>query len=170
MTVQSQAFTDIQYGTEVQLNVNVQPAGTYTYNWSPGNYLSCTDCAAPTFAAIRSMDYTITVTDAAGCSVTATVEVGVKPDKPLFIPNVFTPNNDGQNDVFGVFTTQLNYYNLKVFNRIGEKVFESYNTTEGWDGYYQGKQAPAGVYSYTVIVTFLDGENRKYKGTVTLIR
>lgn len=170
ITVQSLTVDEVPYGNEVQLALNVQPAGTYTYAWSPGNYLSCTDCNSPTFSAVRSMDYAVTVTDAGGCSVTATVEVNVKPDKPLFIPNVFTPNNDGQNDVFGVFTTQLNYYNLKVFNRIGEKVFESYNTTEGWDGYYQGKQAPAGVYTYTVIVTFLDGENRKYKGTVTLIR
>lgn len=164
-------FDSIKFGTEIQLVTDVQPAnGTYTYEWSPANYLSCTNCATPYFSAVRSTEYELTVTDAFGCSVTATVNVNVLADKPVFIPNVFTPNGDTQNDVFGIFATGVNYYSLKVFNRWGEKVFESYNATNGWDGTYLGKDAAPGVYSYTAIITFLDGENRRYKGTVTLLK
>jgi gliding motility-associated-like protein len=164
-------FDSVKFGTEIQLTTDVQPAtGSYTYQWSPANYLSCTNCAAPYFSAIRSTEYELIVTDAFGCSVTATVTVNVLSDKPVFIPNVFTPNGDSQNDVFGIFAAGINYYSLKVFNRWGEKVFESNNTTTGWDGTYLSKDSAPGVYSYTAIITFLDGENRRYKGTVTLLR
>ncbi len=169
--VQSLVFDTVRFGTDVQLNLNVQPSsGTYTYQWSPANYLSCTDCANPVFSAIRSFEYEITVTDAGGCTVTATVEVNVKSDKPFFIPNVFTPNGDFQNDVFQVFATGTVYYHLSVFNRWGEKVFESNNVTEGWDGNYQGKGSYAGVYTYVLELNFLDTETRKYFGSFTLLR
>jgi gliding motility-associated-like protein len=97
--------------------------------------------------------------------------MNVLADKQVFFPNAFTPNNnDFVNNEFGVFTNGLKYYSLEVYNRIGEKVFLSYNENKGWDGTYKGEDAPTGVYTYVAILTFLDGENRKYKGTVTLLR
>ncbi len=57
-----------------------------------------------------------------------------------------------------------------IFNRSGEKVFDSFNETTGWDGFYKGKEAPPGVYVYVLNVTFLDGENQRFKGAVTLLR
>ncbi len=169
--VQSLVFDDVKFGTDVQLIMNVQPSsGVYTYQWSPPNYLSCTDCANPVFSAIRSFQYEITVTDAGGCTVTGTVKVNVKSDKPFFIPNVFTPNNDGNNDLLQVYAIGTVYYHLSIFNRWGEKVFESNNITEGWDGKYQGKESYAGVYTYVVVLNFLDAENRKYIGSFTLLR
>ena len=164
-------FDSIQFGNEIILNLNVTPVGNqYTYQWNPGTYLSCSDCVNPTFSAIRSMEYQVTVTDASGCSVTGTVNVNVFADKPVFIPNVFTPDGNGQNDIFSVYSIGSVYFKLSIFNRWGEKVFESNNTTDGWDGTYQGKSSYPGVYSYVVMVTFLDGESRKYIGTVTLLR
>lgn len=161
----------VRFGEEIPLLTNVQPStGNYTYEWNPATYLSCSNCPSPYFSAIRTTEYEVTVTDNFGCSVTATVTIHVLPDKPVFIPNVFTPNNDSQNDYFNIFANGVNYYSLKVFNRWGEKVFESYNATVGWDGTYLGKEAAPGVYTYTAIITFLDGENRQYKGTVTLLR
>ncbi len=169
--VQSLVFDTIKFGTEIQLNMNVQPStGAYTYQWSPANYLSCTNCPNPFFSAIRSFEYEITVTDAFGCTVTGTVKVNVKADKPFFVPNVFTPNGDFQNDVFQIYATGTVYYHLTVFNRWGEKVFESNNVTQGWDGKYQGKDSYAGVYTYVVELNFLDSEIRKYIGSFTLLR
>ncbi len=116
------------------------------------------------------MEYTVTVTDAYGCSVTERITVNVIADKPVFIPNVLLPNGaDGRNRVFTLYAEGMNYYQMQVFNRIGEKVFDSNNSTVGWDGMYKGKLTPPGVYSYVAIVTFLDGENRKYIGTVTVV-
>ncbi|MBK8659246.1 MAG: gliding motility-associated C-terminal domain-containing protein, partial [Bacteroidetes bacterium] len=169
-TLATLSFDSIPFGTELPIDLNVQPAGTYTYEWSPANYLSCDDCASPVFSAIRNSAYTVTVTDVSGCTVTATINVNVDAQKPVFIPNVFTPNGDNANDVFSVFVNNVTYYSLMVFNRSGEKVFDSFNENTGWDGFYRGKEAPPGVYVYVVNVTFLDGENQRFKGTVTLLR
>ncbi len=171
IVLQSLVFDSVVFGTSVPLNIAVQPSsGTYAYNWNPGNYLSCTDCDAPDFGAVQSMKYQVTVTDAFGCTATGQVKVNVLADKKVFIPNAFTPNNDMQNDYFNVFAVGLNYYDLSVFNRWGEKVFDSNNATQGWDGTYAGKEVPPGVYTYVVLINFLDGETRKYKGAVTLLR
>lgn len=161
----------VKFNDEDTININVQPtAGTYTYQWSPGTYLSCTDCASPMFTAIRNMEYTVTVTDAYGCTVSELITVNVIADKPVYIPNILLPNGvDSRNRVFTLYAEGMNYYQLQVFNRIGEKVFDSNNNTVGWDGMYKGKPTPPGVYTYTAIVTFLDGENRKYIGTVTVV-
>lgn len=161
----------VKFNEEDTININVQPTtGTYTYQWSPGTYLNCTDCASPLFTAIRNMEYTVTVTDAYGCSVTERITVNVIADKPVYIPNVLLPNGaDSRNRVFTLYAEGMNYYQMQVFNRIGEKVFDSNNSTLGWDGMYKGKLTPPGVYSYVAIVTFLDGENRKYIGTVTVV-
>lgn len=161
----------IKFNDEDTININVQPTtGSYTYQWSPGTYLSCTDCASPLFTAIRNMEYTVTVTDAYGCTVSEQITVNVIADKPVFIPNILLPKGaDPRNQIFTLYAEGMNYYQLQVFNRIGEKVFDSSNSTQGWDGMYKGKLAPPGVYSYVAIVTFLDGENRKYIGTVTVV-
>jgi len=168
----SLSFDSIPFNTETQINLNVQPsAGTYTYQWAPPNFLSCTNCGNPSFAAIQSIKYFVTVTDAFNCTATANIAMNVLADKQVFFPNAFTPgNNDFVNDEFGVFTNGLKYYSLEVYNRIGEKVFLSYNENRGWDGTYKGEPSPPGVYTYVAVLTFLDGENRKYKGTVTLLR
>ncbi|MFN8322866.1 MAG: lectin-like protein [Chitinophagales bacterium] len=171
ITLNSLSFDSIPFGTEIGLNVNITPANnSYTYSWSPAVYLSCTDCAMPAFSAIHSMEYQVVVTDPNGCSASGEIQVNVLADKQVFIPNVFTPDGNGQNDVFTVYALNTVYFKLTVFNRWGEKVFDSNNTTIGWDGTYQGKDAYPGVYSYVANITFLDGENRKYKGTVTLLK
>lgn len=168
--VTSLQFDSIRFGDNVTLPLNVQPAGSYTYQWNPANYLSCVDCSTPVFSAIRSIEYTVTVTDASGCTVTANVSVTVDGIKNVFVPNVFTPNGDNANDVFTVFVNNVSYYNLMIFNRSGEKVYDSFNETQGWDGFYRGKEAPPGVYVYVLNITFLDGVNQKLKGAVTLLR
>lgn len=171
ITFASLVFDTVKFGTTILLNPDVQPAGgSYTYQWNPGNYLSCTNCATPYFSAVRSMEYTLTVTDAGGCSATGNITVNVRTDKPFFIPNVFTPNKDLQNDLFQVYANGTVFFHISIFNRWGEKVYESYNITDGWDGTYQGKDAYAGIYTYVIEMNFLDSETRKYIGSFTLLR
>ncbi len=166
--LQSLVFDGVRFSTEVVL---AQPTGNnYTYQWSPSQYLSCSDCASPVFSGVRTTEYHVTATDANGCSATATVLVNVIADKQVFVPNAFTPNGDGQNDKWLVSAAGAVYFNVMVFNRWGEKVFESNNLNEGWDGTYQSKSAYAGVYTFVATVTFIDGENRRLKGSVTLLR
>jgi len=120
---------------------------------------------------IEDTEYTLTLTDAAGCLTTATALVRVDlRDRLLVAPNAFTPNEDAVNDRFFVFVRGDKKFNLKIFNRWGEKVFESKSKKDYWDGTYKGKQAPSGVYVYHVDVTYLDDETDMIKGSVTLIR
>lgn len=65
----------------------------------------------------------------------------------IFIPNAFTPNNDGKNDVFKVRGKYINNVEMSIYNRWGELLFYSPNATEGWDGTFQNENAPEGVYT-----------------------
>jgi gliding motility-associated-like protein len=108
-----------------------------------------------------------------GCFGTSTVNVTVVPKYDVFIPNVFTPNGDGVNDDWQIFGNMksVKQLNVAVFNRWGEKVFESNDINFGWNGKYQAEFAPPGVYTYTAKFVWLNNHSdNNYKGTITLIR
>ncbi len=91
--------------------------------------------------------------------------------KPIvFIPNVFTPNGDGQNDELKVFLNGSRYFDLMIFNRWGEKVFESTEKTKGWDGRYKNVMQEMEVYAYTLSVEFFDGTKTSKNGNITLLK
>jgi gliding motility-associated-like protein len=88
----------------------------------------------------------------------------------IFIPNTFTPNGNGQNDVFRVYSNVMKSVHWMVFNQWGEKLFEATNITATWDGNYKGKPQPIGVYIYVVAGTLSDGTKVNQKGSFNLIR
>lgn len=91
--------------------------------------------------------------------------------KELLIPNAFTPNGDGQNDIFRITNfTNEKLIDFKVFNRWGTILFRSTDIREGWDGTNKGQQQPMGVYGYVIRIGYPDGNVDTYKGTVTLLR
>ncbi len=88
----------------------------------------------------------------------------------IYIPNAFTPNNDGKNDTFLIYGTTIASARMSVFTQWGQLIFQSDNMTNGWDGTFKGVNQPVGVYVYMVDVQFNDGTSTMKKGTVTLIR
>ena len=153
----------------------------YTYEWFPTLGLSCTDCANPTASPTETSTYTVNVTDIAGCMVTATITVRVpEPDpneKRVFLPEAFSPNNDGINDFFTVFSQSgiENVTQFAVFDRWGGLVFQNENfqpnlESEGWDGTWQGKSLDTGVYTWFVEIDWLDGVQTVHEGGVTLFK
>jgi gliding motility-associated-like protein len=88
----------------------------------------------------------------------------------LFIPNAFTPNGDGNNDILYVYGTAIKTLTLSIYDQWGELQFKSTNKSSGWDGTYKGTKQPVGVYVYYVEATLNDGQLIKRKGTVTLLR
>ena len=90
--------------------------------------------------------------------------------KEIFVPNVFTPNGDGKNDVLKVYGNYLASMRFSIFNQWGELIFVSTNLNTGWDGTYKNKAQPVGVYAYTLKVTRQDGTVVEKKGAVNLIR
>lgn len=148
-----------------------------SYAWSPPDSLSCTECQSPDANPVNTTTYTVTVTDLNGCTATDEVVVIVLKNRPVYIPNAFSPNEDGRNDNFTVYTGPgaQEVLALKVFNRWGGLVFENYNfqpndPSLGWDGYFKGEPAQVGVYAYFVEVGFIDGISVIYEGDITLVR
>jgi gliding motility-associated-like protein len=90
--------------------------------------------------------------------------------KEIFVPNVFTPNNDGRNDVLKVYGNLMSGMRFNIFNQWGELIFSTQTVGSGWDGTYKGKQQPVGVYAYTLSVTLQDGTIINKKGAVNLVR
>jgi len=88
----------------------------------------------------------------------------------LFVPNTFTPNGDGLNDIFLPFGTFINVYVLQIYNRWGEKIFESNDMNLGWDGNFKDKYAPEGVYIYFIKAKGENGKDISLKGSVMLLR
>lgn len=87
----------------------------------------------------------------------------------LYVPNTFTPNGDGKNDVFLAYGTVSNF-KIRIYNQWGQFVFESQAIAQGWDGTFKGKLQPNGVYVYYIDVTFNSGTSKMLKGTITLLR
>ncbi len=126
----------------------------------------------PTHTFPSSGTYPITlissVPNSIGCYDTLTTQLVTG---EVFIPNTFTPNGDGHNDVFKVRSPSFQFFYLAVYNRWGELVYETKNVTEGWDGNYKGKPSDPGVFGYYMTAKCNENDKEIFKkGNVTLIR
>jgi gliding motility-associated-like protein len=158
-------------GQYITLNFTTTASTTgATYLWTPDTWLSCTTCPTPSAIATDDIIYRLQFTDNRGCEATDTVRVRVIGDFYVFMPNAFSPNGDGNNDLLFPYTNGVKLIEWKLFNRWGEKVFQSNSVTQGWDGTYRGKEAPMNNYVYTLTVVFLNDKTENYKGTVLLLR
>jgi gliding motility-associated-like protein len=149
-------------------NLSVPSAEGYVHSnhWSTGDTAGAIKIVAPGI-------YTLTVSLAPlGCSNTGSVKV--TKDCYIDIPNAFTPNGDNVNDYFfprQLLSKSVSKFNMSVFNRWGEKVFVTENISgRGWDGNFNGRPQPGGVYIYTISVVFDNGRSELYQGNVSLLR
>ena len=165
----------VMAGNSLTIPATYSP-NTATWNWTPTNGLSCTACAQPVVTPRFNTTYTVSFVDSNGCRNTDTINVVVVcTDGNIFIPNTFSPNRDGSNDIFyprgkGIDRIQV----LRIFNRWGEIVFEKSNfpvndAGYGWDGSYKGKEPQPGVYVYQVELYCINGDLIKFTGNVALI-
>ncbi len=167
---------EIELGESVVLSSqrNFTPV---SWEWSPPDYLSCVDCADPLASPLDDITYSVTVTSANGCTVSDEVSIVVKKVRRIYVPNAFSPNGDGINDILTVFAgPQVERVDLfLIFDRWGAKVFEakdfSPNTFDsGWDGRHLGKPLDPGVFTWFARVTFRDGHREIFEGDVMLMR
>lgn len=135
--------------------------------WQPDYNIKYQNTTNPDVWPTTTTTYTFTVDDQHGCSNTDVVTVTVRPGTELFFYNTFTPNGDGENDVF--YIGNLGKYpdnSLKIYNRYGKQVYSATNYDNTWNGTYLGNTLPTGTYFYI----FNDGVDKQYKGNVTIIR
>ncbi len=155
-------------GTPIQVNVS----GADSYVWSPNIGLSCVSCSNPFIDAPQTMVYKVTGYINSCLSVDSMVVAVVCPGN--FVPSAFSPNGDGINDVLKVAGPPINGFNMKIFNRWGELVFESNNQDFGWDGTFKLQDAAPGVYVWMLSGTGKTGEKvliqGKNCGNVALLR
>jgi gliding motility-associated-like protein len=157
----------ITAGQTTQLN----GTGGVTYTWSPSGSLSCSTCQSPVASPTVTTVYTLTVTDANGCTDVDTVTVVVDiACGELYLPNAFSPNGDQQNDVLFVRGNCIKELDLQIYNRWGEKVFETQDATLGWDGTWRNTACEASVFTYILNATLLDGTEISRKGNISLVK
>ncbi|HYV92485.1 MAG TPA: T9SS type B sorting domain-containing protein [Chitinophagales bacterium] len=159
---------EILLGAEITLNAT----GGISCNWSPSTGLSCDACCDPLASPKDTTEYFVTVTDDYGCKASDSVKVYVIPPDEVYIPDAFTPNGDGVNDVFlPILSGETEMTAFKIFNRWGQLVYFSSDKSHGWDGNFNGLPEEISTYVYCFI-----GENKETgqviekKGNVTLLR
>ena len=155
-------------GTAALVATGSIPEGSYI--WEPDDYINCETCDLTSTNPPTTTTYQVTLTDVNGCTATDTVVVYVNFERALGVPDAFTPNGDGFNDVLYVRGFGLEAIKFSVYNKYGEKVFESLTQDIGWDGKFRGKEENPGVFTWVVEYEFIDGNSGSRKGTVTLIR
>ena len=162
--------TTLCAGQQLLLNANIpKEADSVNYTWQDGSKDSIFIVTQPGIYWVSAYieDYKITVTDTIRVNYTDCTP----PEYPLWIPNSFTPNGDGLNDVFKPETlAEIEEYTMLIFNRWGQQIFESNNINKAWDGKYKGRIVESGVYTYRIEARDkLTKEKKVYNGRVTLI-
>jgi len=161
--------------TVILMNEFIQfnAVGTQTYNWSPPNFLNNPNIANPLgfYTDSGRYQYIISGFTDAGCPASDTLNVTVSDKAYIIIPNAFTPNGDGKNDILRMLSSGFKKINsFRIFNRWGEKVFETDNYYEGWDGNLKGEKQQTSTFFWVVSVVDLEDNVRIFQGDVTLIR
>ena len=146
---------------------------TYHYQWTPTSSVSSPNSSITNANPQQTTTYTVTVTDGFGCSLSQKLTIEVLPlscDEPLvFVPNTFTPNGDGKNDILYVRSSILKEFTLRIYDRWGELIFESSSYDKGWDGSYKGKMCEQGVYDFYLQGVCINDEKIIKKGNITLL-
>ena len=162
-------------GNDVTINIGgdtqLYGSGGVIYSWSPTTDLSCNVCENPIANPLATTIYVLIVTDNNGCTAIDTVKVIVEQKcGEVFIPNAFSPNNDTQNDFVCAFGNCIQILNFTIYDRWGEKVFETNDPKICWDGKYKGELMNSGVFVYYMTATLFTGEIIKKQGNINLFR
>jgi gliding motility-associated-like protein len=148
-------------------------------SWTPRDFLTFTsDSLRPFVRPLDDKTYQLRVIDVNGCIATARLDVELERNRNVFVPNIFSPNDDDKNDFFAPFSgagvKSINF--MRIFDRWGELLYEKTgllvgdDPTQGWDGKFNGVYVQAGIYVYIIDVTFEDGNTLVYRGDITVIR
>jgi gliding motility-associated-like protein len=161
-------------GMPVQLDGTATGNGPFAYAWSPPLGLDCTGCEDPTAQLVSDATYELLITDVNGCQKTDSVHIRVldRCDGALvYVPNTFTPNDDGINDMLLVRAYGVKEISVfRVFDRWGTLLFESTDPAFGWNGTFKGAHLDPAVFVWTVEGICLNDENFTSSGNVAIVK
>ncbi len=162
--------TTIDLGTSVTLTGGGAGGGG-SYTWTPSAGLSCTTCASPVATPTVTTTYYLSVVNSFGCQDIDTVVVTIENKcYDAYVPTAFSPDGNGINDVLHVKGVCLGVFNFSIYDRWGERVFNTSDKNLGWDGTFRGKAMDAAIFMYTLEGVSSKGEFYKMKGNITLVR
>jgi gliding motility-associated-like protein len=170
-TVDAGQDQDIYAGQTASLNATISTISFDSIQWTPDMYLSSAIIADPTAKPVETTEYVVTVSNNIGCKVKDSVKITVLPTL-LLVPTAFSPNLDGTNDYFRPLNKNLNRLVFEVFDRWGQKIYESDMVGDmGWDGTFKGHKQDIGVYVWQAQYQ-LEGDTKTLSasGNVTLLR
>ncbi len=173
--------TTLLLGESVELFISTNiPLGQFDWAWSDTSYLDCTQCINPTTSPAESIQYIIEMTSPDSCFISDTLNITVLENYNIYIPNAFSPNGDGFNDLFTVYPGRgvAEIQSVRVFDRWGSLVYEQGafipdNSTSieiGWDGTLSGRMMNPAVFVYAVDLKLDNGEIIRLNGDVTLLK
>ncbi|MXV17879.1 gliding motility-associated C-terminal domain-containing protein, partial [Hufsiella ginkgonis] len=119
---------------------------------------------------VKEISSVANVSAGAASVQTNTVKVDVAGGNDLFIPNTFTPNSDGKNDILYVYGSSISSMKFRIYNQWGQLIFQTTSQPQGWDGTHKGELQPSGVYVYYADISFSTGKTITQKGTISLLR
>lgn len=164
---QQRSDTTVRFGQSIVLTAT----NAATYTWTPNYSISALSGSIVTVNPTKTTQYIVTGSNSGRCFSSDTINVIVIPDcGDIFVPNAFSPNGDGVNDELKIQGLCLETLTFMIFNRWGEKVFETNDVKVGWDGNYHGEKLNTGVFVYRLEGKSYDGKGFSAKGNITLIR
>lgn len=157
------------------ITLNVTATSNAIFNWSPSVDLSCNNCPNPSWVVDQNQTFYVTVSNSFGCPVTDSISVRFISDctpNLVFVPNAFTPDSDGYNDVlFAQSGSVQEIESFQIYSRWGTLLFETNNLLEGWDGTFKGQAVAPDVFGYFLIFRCPNtGEEILKKGNITILR
>jgi gliding motility-associated-like protein len=178
LTIDIGANQTVTEGDSVSIRMfsNLSGAGIGSIAWSEYQGTTCPGCTTFDFVAISSATISATITDTAGCEASDSMRLTVIVPRLIYVPNIFSPNDDGTNDYFTISgkSNLLSIASLQIFDRWGNQLFEKKNLApgdqrEGWDGTFRSEPLPPGVYVFVAELIY-EGLTEFVTGSITLVR
>ena len=147
---------------------------TLTVHWTPSAGMNNPNSFNPPVSPEHTTTYTVSILDSAGCPKTSSITIYVRSIKcnaeDIFVPNTFTPDGDGKNDMLFVRGNEISELFFAVYNRWGQLLFQTTDITKGWDGTFKGMKVDPAVFAWYIKAKCYNGSEMKKQGNVTLIR
>ncbi|MCG8330297.1 MAG: gliding motility-associated C-terminal domain-containing protein, partial [Chitinophagales bacterium] len=161
--------TIVQKGSNFSLELDLVAAEWEVY-WSPSSLFSCDTCLQTNLYVEEDVRVEVFLVHISGCTYEAHFQVKAEAASQIYVPNAFSPNDDGVNDYFQAFGNKIKINSFKIFDRWGGIMYESDGSSPSWDGLTAGKKASTGIYVYMITYTDLNtGKEKVISGDVVLI-
>ena len=161
------AFPVVELGNDTTLcpgsSILLQAGNFQAYKWQDSS-------AQSSFVVESGGMYSVRITNSAGCTTSDSIFISEDCLNELVFPNAFTPNEDGINEIFLPLGSEVSTYDLRIFNRWGQLIFETDDQNKGWDGRFHGRAQQDGIYLYKVSYGIRTGEEKARTGKLVLIR